>query len=954
VILPLAALLTMPLPTAAWRPTDDGLLVSAAPARVRLRVLSESAIRVVAWPVGSPEPSRASLAVIAPPATGKFDTGEEAGAAVLRTPRLTARVALATGEVAFEDEAGRPLLRERAGGGKTFTPVKAFGHETLMVRQDLEGAEGESLYGLGQHQDRLLDIAGRDLDLWQHNREVVVPFLVSTRRWGLLWDNPAHMRFGRPEDVTPLPASVAVDEAGQPGRFTASFFADRDLREALPVPPPSGLSVPPASGPETVAFGGPPTSFAPVSLPPELVAKCLSARWTGFLSVSRTGSYSLYVADTVGEAKLWIDGRLLIDSWSPSLRATDVARLRLESGRRHAFRLEWKRQDPESTLAFAWLPPRERRPPISLWSASAEGIDYVFVRGSRLDEVIAGYRALTGRAALPPRWALGYWQSRERYKTAEELLGTVKEFRARGFPLDVIVQDWKYWREGAWGSHELDPTRYPDPKATTEALHALGARVVISVWPKYYPGHANFDELQKAGHLYPLNLASGTKDWLGNVFTNYDAFHPEARQVYWRQIERALFAKGFDAFWLDATEPEVLQSQTPADLATRMSPTAIGPGACVLNAYPLVASRAVFEGQRGAAPERRVAILTRSAWAGSQRYAATVWSGDVVARWSALRAQVPAGLSYSLSGMPWWTTDIGGFNTDDPGGHRSEAYRELYTRWFQFGTFCPVFRSHGTDTEREPWLFGAPDHPAWKTLVRFASLRYRLLPYNYTLASRVTREHDTMMRALVLDFPDDPKARDVQDQYLFGPAFLVSPVTAPAVTTRPVYLPEGTWYDFWTGLSIEGGRTIEAPAPYESMPLHVRAGSIVPFGPALQWTGEKPADPVRLVVYTGCDGRFTLHEDDGETNAHETGAFSTIPLSWSEADGALTIGERSGTFAGMLAGRTFEVVFVSPRAPGTLRPDRLSQDRPADVLAATPRRVVPYSGRAVRVERVRP
>lgn len=942
--LALLILLTMASPPepGAWRPTDDGLLVSAAPAQVRLRVLSESAIRVVAWPVGSPEPSRASLAVIAPAATSGFETREEAGAAVLRTPRLTARVSLGTGEVAFEDEAGRPLLREKVDGGKTFTPVKIFGETTLMVRQELEGAEGESLYGLGQHQDRLLDLAGRDLDLWQHNREVVVPFLVSTRRWGLLWDNPAHMRFGRPEDVTPLPASAAVDEAGQPGRFTAAFFADRDLREALTVPPPSGIGVPPASGPETVAYGGPPTSFAPVSLPPELVARCLSARWTGFLSVPRTGEYSLYVADAVGEATLWIDDRLAIDSWSPSLRATDVARLRLESGRRHAFRLEWKRADAESTLTFAWLPPREGRPPISLWSASAEGIDYVFVRGTTLDEVIGGYRALTGRAALPPRWALGYWQSRERYKTADELVGTVKEFRARRFPLDVIVQDWQYWPEGEWGSHAFDPARFPDPKAATDAIHALGARVMISVWPKYTPGTANFDELQKAGQLYPLNLVTGTKDWLGRVFTNYDAFDPEARRVYWRQLERGLFSKGIDAFWLDATEPEVLQNQGPADLATRMNPTALGPGARVLNAYPLMASRAAFEGQRAAAPEKRVAILARSAWAGSQRYAATVWSGDVVARWSALRAQVPAGLSYSLSGMPWWTTDIGGFNVGDPGGHDSEAYRELYTRWFQFGAFCPVLRSHGTDTAREPWLFGAPGHPAWKSLVRFAELRYRLLPHHYTLAARVTREHDTMMRALVMDFPDDPKARDVQDQYLFGPAFLVSPVTAPGVTTRAVYLPEGAWYDFWTGLSIEGGRTIDAPAPYESMPLHVRAGSIVPFGPALQWTGERPADPIRLVVYTGRDGRFTLHEDDGETNAHETGAFSTIPLSWSEADGTLTIGERLGTFAGMLAERTFEIVFVSKDHPAGYDPAR------------KPDRTVLYSGGTLRVQRARP
>ena len=406
----------------------------------------------------------------------------------------------------------------------------------------------------------------------------------------------------------------------------------------------------------------------------------------------------------------------------------------------------------------------------------------------------------------------------------------------------------------------------------------------------------------------------------------------------------------------------MLQNQWPDDLATRMTPTGLGPGARVLSAYPLMAARAFFEGQRASEPGRRVAILTRSAWAGSQRYGAVVWSGDTVARWGVLRAQVAASLSYSLSGMPWWTTDIGGFNTDDPKGHDSAAYRELYTRWFQFGAFCPVFRAHGSNTEREPWLFGTA---AGESLRRFADLRYRLLPYLYTLASRVTREHDTMMRALVLDFPDDPTARDVPDQYLFGPAFLVSPVTAPGATSRPVYLPAGTWYDFWTGAALEGGRTIDAPAPLDSMPLHVRAGSIVPFGPALQWTGEKPADPVRLVVYTGRDGRFTLHEDDGETNAHETGAFSTIPLAWSEATGTLTIGARTGAFEGMLQERTFEVAFVGPviprdfGQPGPVIPRDFGQPGPEgsagtpDALARKPDRVVRYTGRAVTVEKPR-
>ncbi len=488
----LALLLSLPSGPEAWRKAPDGLLIEAPAVHVRLRVLSDRAVRVVAWPVGSAEPSRPSLAVIATPAATAFQATEEAGAAVLRTSRLVVRVALATGAVAFEDEAGRPLLREPPGGGKTLTPVQAFGEPALVVRQEFEPAPGESLYGLGQHQDRLLDFAGRDLDLWQRNREIVVPFLLSTRRWGLLWDNPAHMRFGRPEDATPLPASATLDEKGAPGRFTAAFFSDRDLKTPLDLPPASGPGIPPASGPETMAFGGPPTSYAPVSLPPEIVPTCRSARWSGFLNVPRSGEYTLAVADAIGEAKLWVDGRLVIDYWSPFLAATDVARLRLEAGRPHAFRLEWKRESTESGLSLHWLPPREERPPISLWSAVAEGIDYVFVRGASLDEVIAGYRELTGRAALPPRWALGYWQSRERYKTADELLATVREFRARRFPLDVIVQDWQYWPEGTWGTHEFDPVRFPEPKATFDAVHALGAKVMISAWPKYYPGSANF------------------------------------------------------------------------------------------------------------------------------------------------------------------------------------------------------------------------------------------------------------------------------------------------------------------------------------------------------------------------------------------------------------------------------------------------------------------------------
>ncbi|MFN8095032.1 MAG: glycoside hydrolase family 31 protein [Vicinamibacteria bacterium] len=918
-----SAALAAPAP-AAWQKQPDGILVTTAATNVRLRVLADGAVRVVAWPAAKPEPDRPSLAVVA---TGKgvaFQASEAGGAVVLKTAKLAARVDAATGRVTFEDGRGGVLLRETAGGGRTFTPVTSYGVATMEVRQEFEAAAGESLYGLGQHQDRLLDIAGRDLDLWQHNREVVIPYVVSTRGWGLLWDNPAQTRFGHPEDIVPLPASAVADESGKKGSLTAAFFAGRDFTQPL-------------------ATTAAPSADA-VSLPADVAAKCLTARWTGSLVVPKTGEYGLYTAHVLGWVKLWVDGKELVDYWSPFLPATDVARVKLEAGRAHALKIEWKRQDAKSPFEMRWLPPRAAKPPISLWAGAAEGVDYVFVNGGSLAGAVAGYRELTGRASLPPKWALGYWQSRERYKTGDELVATVKEFRARRFPLDAIVQDWQYWPEGGtgWGSHEFDKTRFPDPKGTFDAVHALGARAMISVWSKFYTGNRNFDQLKAAGFLYPRNLELQWKDWLGNVFTHYDAFSPAARAMYWRQMNEQIFSKGVDAWWLDATEPDFVDDQKPEDLALRMNPTAAGPGVRVMNAFPLVTVQGVYEGQRQAAPDKRVTILTRSAWAGSQRYGAAVWSGDITAKWGVLKAQIPAGLSYSLSGMPWWATDIGAFNTDDQGGNASEAYRELYTRWFQFGTFSPLFRSHGSNTPREPWFFGAPDHKAWKTLVRFANLRYRLLPYNYTLAARVTREHDTILRPLVLDFPGDPKARDVKDQYLFGPAFLVSPVTEPGATSRSVYLPAGDWYDFWTGERVAGGRTIDAAAPYEKMPLFVRAGSIVPFGPELQWTGEKPADPVRLVVYTGRDGSFTLHEDDGETNAHETGAFSTIPLSWSEAKRTLTIGARSGEFAGMPKARTFEVVFAS------------AARKAGDDAPPAADKVVRYDGAAVSVEAPRP
>jgi alpha-D-xyloside xylohydrolase len=879
-------------PGPSWHRLADGVVVSAPGVHVRLRACSDKIVRVTAWPDAAPEPSRPSLAVVAHWAPARFDVHADAREAVLSTPRLRARVALDSGQVSFEDAMGRGLLREPAGGGKSFRRVDLQGETTYEVSQAFETRDDEGLYGLGQHQDRLLDLRGRDLDLWQHNREIVIPTLVSSRGWGLLWDNPSHMRFGWPEDVVPVPARSLLDETGKPGGLTAAFFADRDMQEPLGAPAPG---LPDAS-----------------ALPPEIAPKVRAVRWTGSLVPAASGEYGLYSHRALNYVKLWLDDSLLIDYWSLFVRADEAVRVPLEANRRHRLKIEWRRGDANGPFDLRWRPPRAAGRPARLWSASGEGVDYYFIQGASLDEVVAGYREATGRAPLLPKWAYGYWQSRERYHSAAELLDVVREFRRRRFPLDVIVQDWRYWRDKQWGSHEFDPARFPDPKGMVDEAHRLGARVPISVWPKFDTGTAHFEEMRRAGFLYPYTLDRGIKDWLGDAFSFYDAFNPAARKLYWRQIEDTLFPKGFDGWWIDADEPNLIDDPTPEEQAEIINPTGLGPGSRVLNAYPVAHTGGLYEELRRAAPDRRVAILTRSAWAGSQRHGAIAWSGDTVGRWEVLRAQIPAGLSYSLSGLPYWTHDIGGFSVDYPGGHANEEYRELFARWFQLGAFCPIFRAHGQTTEREPWFFGGPEHPAYRTLLRFAELRYRLLPYVYSLAARVTLDHDTMMRALVMDFPEDAKARETSDQFLFGPALLVSPVTSPGVRSRPVYLPAGRWYDFWTGDLLEGGRTVESPAPYDSLPLHVRAGSIVPFGPSRQHVFDGPDDPVTLRVYEGRDGAFALYDDDGLTNACESGAWTRIPITWRETDRALTVGARVGGFAGAPRERTFEVVFIGP------------------------------------------
>jgi len=535
-------------------------------------------------------------------------------------------------------------------------------------------------------------------------------------------------------------------------------------------------------------------------------------------------------------------------------------------------------------------------------SEVAEQMDYYFIYGPDFDKIIAAYRELTGAAPLFARWAYGYWQCKNRYDSQAELLSIVKRYRSEHIPLDNIVQDWFWWNtmgEPVWNKN------YPDPKGMIDELHKENVHLMVSVWPYFRPGSPVYDDMAakglfidktKVGAFHPAGMAL------------YDAFNPEARKYYWKLMDDALFKVGVDAWWLDTTEPETEGREESVLLRNKVRIGGkLASGARYANLFPLMTTAAVYQGQRAVSGQKRVFILSRSAFAGAQRNAAAVWSGDINPNWETFRRQIPAGLNYLIAGNPYWTTDIGGFtvaNPDDP------AYRELYARWFEFGAFCPIFRAHGTRStnQNEIWSYGPEIQ---KILTMYDQLRYRLMPYIYSVAWKTTSEGYTPMRALVMDFRDDPRVWNIGDQFLFGPSLLVNPVTEPGATTRHLYIPKGRWYDFWTGESVEGGHAMDAPAPLEQMPIFVKAGTILPLGPAVQHAEEAPSGPIELRVYGGADADFALYQDDGVTYDYEKGIYAEIPLHWDDARQALTIGDRRGRLPGSSASLTLRIVVVS-------------------------------------------
>ena len=898
--------------------TEDGIILrpdsvySGSIKEVHINVISPAIIRVTAVPYGA-QLKQESLMITNRSFPGvTWNVRELNGQVWLVTSKLSVVASLENASILFLDEHDRILLSEKPFSRK-LTPQVFEGQPLFNVQQTFETLPDDAWYGLGQHEDGLMNYKTYQVQLFQNNTEVAVPFLISKKNYGILWDNYSLTYVGDTRPYRSLSALKLYSKNDEAGWLTASYSNDRDNAD--------GVTVQRAESDISFEF----LNDSRLYLPKEFRPENGIATWEGSFSSSITGIHKLRFT-YAGYVKVWINNKLMLDRWRQSWNPGSVILdIEMQKDEKNSIKIEWIPYGGESYLSLKYLPPlsEEETNSFSFSSEAGEQLDYYFIHGNNMDSVISGYRKLTGRAVMLPRWAFGKWQSRERYKTQKELLDVAAEFRQRRIPLDNIVQDWSYWKEAAWGSQEFDETRFPGPDSMIGVLHDKHKmHFMISVWPKFYEAIPAYNEFKNKGWLYMRNIADRQKDWIaqGYVSTFYDAFNEDAQKGFWDLLRKNLYSKGVDAWWMDASEPDILSNVSPQKRKEQMSPTALGPAAQFLNAYPLQNAKGIYEGQRQTNPDERVFILTRSAYGGLQRYASVTWSGDIASRWHDMKAQLSAGVNFSMSGLPYWTMDIGGFAVESrfekPDAEALEEWRELQTRWYQFGAYVPLFRVHGQFPIREIYNIAPADHEAYKSMLYYNRLRYRFLPYIYSLAGHAFHQNGTLMRGLVMDFPNDKNVTGINDAYMFGPSLLVNPVFEYRQRSRTVYLPGGTgWYNLYTGKYVEGGDTIIAQAEYERMPVFVKAGSILPTGPELQYTDEKPADEITLHVYTGADGSFSLYEDEGTNYNYEKGAFSIIPVQYHESTSTLTIGNRQGSFKGMLKKRKFHIVWIGKNKP---------------------------------------
>ncbi len=896
--------------------TKDGVIVFTDPAftgtsnTVKLEVISDNIIRVIAVPGKEMSAAQSLITVYTKRPDLFWNVIPTKDNLTLKTKKLTAVVDLKTGAVTFRDNKGQKILAEKQPLGSRFQPVVFEGKPYYALTQTFQSTSGDAWYGLGQHQDGILNYRGQQTTFFQNNTEVAIPFLVSGNNYGILWDNYSLTKAGDVRPLLPLSALQLFSKKGEQGWLTASYANSKEK--------PQETITERAEGTINMEFEG----ESKVQLPTVFTPATGVVTWEGDLASYFSGLHQFRFTFG-GSLKVWLGGKLVLDHWRKSWNpAPALIPFSFNKGEKIPVKIEWTPEGGESYLSLKWQQPLSAAEQncFSFSSEAGQQIDYYFIYGNNTDEVIAGYRHLTGKAPIVPKWALGFWQSRERYKTQDEILATVDEFRKRKIPLDNIVLDWSYWRQAEWGSQDFDETRFPSPDSMIDVLHKkYNTQIMISVWPKFYEGIPAYNEFEKNGWLYKRNIADRQRDWIGKgyVSTFYDAFNQKARKGFWDLINKKIYNKGIDAWWMDASEPDILSNVDPQKRKLQMTPTALGSAAEYLNAYPLQNAKGIYEGQRSTDPNKRVFLLTRSGFAGSQRYAAAIWSGDIGSTWRDMKTQITAGINFSLSGLPYWTMDIGGFvvpeKFEKPDSENLAEWRELNTRWYQFGAFVPLFRSHGQFPYREIFNMAEETHPAYQSFLYYDKLRYRLMPYIYSLAGAAYHDDYTIMRGLVMDFAADTAVLNIGDQYMFGSSLLVNPVYEYKARSRSLYLPKcAGWYDLYSGKWYAGGQKMMAGAPYERMPVFVKAGSIIPFGPALQYTAEKPADTITLNIYAGTNASFNLYEDEGINYNYEKGAFSIIPILYNEATKKVTVGKREGGFNGMLQKRTFRINLITP------------------------------------------
>ena len=939
------------------------------PSQIRLQVVSDRIIRVQATAEQSFR-NKQSLIIVPQNSKAQYKVEEQGDDLIITTAAMRAVLNEATGQITFYDLKDQVLLKEVAQGGKTFKPFtvpdREIGVDIAKVpeaqkhgwswRALFDSPDNEAFYGLGQHQSEELNMKGKNEDLFQYNTKVSVPFVISNKNYGILWDSYSYSRWGNPDDYLQLNRAFKLyDKDGKEGQLTGTYVAKNGQKI---VRGEDSIYFEYAM-PETSEICNKTDKGGIQNLPKGFALNGSKVVYEGYVEAP-TNSFYQFILYYAGYMKIYIDGKLVVPerwrtAWNPNSYKFETA---IPKGKKTPIRIEWQPDGDVSYCGLRVAAPRSEaeKNQLSIWSEMSPDMDYYFIAGKNMDEVISGYRTLTGKAPVYPKWVLGFWQSRERYQSSKDIEENMKKFRDLKIPVDNIVQDWNYWKLDSWGSHEFEAARYPNPQAMLDSVHALHGRFMISVWPKFYDTVKNYKELDAKGWMYHQAIKDDIHDWLGFRGSFYDAYDAGARKMFWRQMDENLYTKykfGIDAWWMDASEPNV-RDCTPMWYRKALSgPTALGTATEYFNAYSIVNADAIYNGQRSVNPNQRVFLLTRSGFAGEQRYSTATWSGDIATRWEDMRAQMTAGLNYSMAGLPFWGMDQGGFcvenryvaaqqEFDKTGKENADLkeWRELQARWNQFGCFVPLYRAHGQWPLREVWNIAPADHPAYKTIVAYDKLRYRLMPYLYSMAGMVHLKDYTMMRGLVMDFNGDEKVLDIKDQWMFGSALMACPVGEYQKYSREVYLPKQKgWYDFYTGAYHAGGQTIVADAPYDKIPVFIPEGAILPIGPEMQWSDEKKPELIDLYVYAGKDGSYTLYEDEGTNYNYEKGKYAVIDFKYDDARKQVTIGARKGSFDGMLQKRRFNIILVDQKKQQGVN------------LAKSPKgKVVKYSGQAMTVK----